>query len=75
MIEAATPTKSPRLVAPVGHVRREGVESRAGAFANQVDDDIGMREGADLIAGAHTAVLHDDVDFAEAALGFDEQPA
>ena len=66
MIEPWIPSRLASRVAPVGQVRTDRVQSGPWAFADQVDQNLGIKKLRDVVAGTHASVLQDDDCFADA---------
>src|SRR2546425_5843268 len=75
VIEVAAPARLPRLVETVRQVRRHRIETGSGPLADDVDDDRGADEPANLITGSHPSVLHDDIGLPDVAPLRGKQPA
>src|SRR4029453_8202466 len=58
VIEVATPPRETSLVATIRYVDRGCIEPRTRPFADDVDDDRGANQSADLVSDPYPTVLH-----------------
>ena len=65
VIEVATPPRETSLVATIRYVDRGCIEPRTRPFANDVDDDRGANQSADLVSDPYPTVLHHHIAIAD----------